>query len=109
MGHILFKQNDGLTEQRVNKMRLSYAHRIPAPTKRDQDISQKLLRFDADMEEIGGWPKEELHQSVARFARWLFDDMKAGEDIEIEVYRGDNLSMVTVIGTGFAIGWESRK
>ena len=86
-------------------MKISYAHEL---TKRGpRDISNTLLDVAPELEEIGGWSKSDLQASLARFARWYLNDQKAGDDVKIEVFRGESLSMVTASLDGVAIGWRS--
>jgi hypothetical protein len=41
--------------------------------------------------------------------RWFRDTNTADIAVKIEVFRGEEISMVTASGDGFVIGWESKK
>lgn len=88
-------------------MKLTYAHDLTKTPPRD--IESNLTDIAPELEEIGGWSRGEVQEAVARFARWYFADNKSGEDIKVEVFRGESLSMVTAIGRGLAIGWSNER
>jgi hypothetical protein len=88
-------------------MRLSYAHHII--NRRPKDILSELQDIAPELHEIGGWSKAEVQDSVIRFMRWFRDNNTADIAVNIEVFRGESISMVTASGDGFVIGWESKK
>jgi hypothetical protein len=88
-------------------MRLAYAHHII--NRRPKDILSELKDVAPELDEIGGWSKAEVQDSVIRFMRWYRSDNTSDIAVKIEVFRGDSISMVTASGDGFVIGWESTK
>jgi hypothetical protein len=88
-------------------MKIQYAHHLTKYGPRD--FSPTLIKVSPELEEIGGYSKDQVRESVIRFMRWHFDDAKADIAVKIEVFRGESLSMVTASGDGFVIGWESKK
>ena len=88
-------------------MKIQYAHHII--NRRPKDILSELQDVAPELDEIGGWSKSELQESVIRFMRWFHSDNTSEIAVEIEVFRGESMSMVTASGDGFVIGWESEK
>jgi hypothetical protein len=88
-------------------MQISYAHHIT--NRRPKDILSELTDVAPELAEIGGWTKADVRESVIRFMRWYFSNHTSDIAVEIEVFRGESLSMVTASGDGFVIGWESQR